>query len=53
MLKEYDNMKEGIKNLKSSTLHQGFYFVYKTMLSYFLKCRETHVVKTQGLQKQI
>ena len=38
MLREYDDMKEEIKNLKNSTVHQSLWFSYKTMLSDFLKC---------------
>ena len=26
----YDDMKEEIKNLKTSTVHQRFYYIYKT-----------------------
>ena len=39
-LKKYDDRKEKIKNLKSLTVNQRFYTVYKTMLSYILKCRK-------------
>ena len=31
-LKEYDNMKEEIKNLKTTIVHQIFQFIYETML---------------------
>ena len=37
-LREYDDMKKEIKNPKASRVHQNFLFVYKTMLSYCLKC---------------
>ena len=40
VLKEYDDMKEAIENLKISTFHQRFSFIYKIMLSYCLKCRK-------------
>ena len=40
MLKEYDEMKEEIKNLKTQTVHQRFQSICKTMLSYCLKCRK-------------
>ena len=33
-------MKEEIKNLKTSTVHQRFESIYKAMLSYCLKCRK-------------
>ena len=33
-------MEEGTKNLKTSTVYQRFQFIYKTMLSYCLKCRK-------------
>ena len=33
-------MKEEIKILKNYTIRRRFSFVYKTMLSYFLKCRK-------------
>ena len=33
VLREYDDMKDEIKNLKTSS-------IYKTMLSYCLKCRK-------------
>ena len=33
-------MKEEIKNLKTLTVHQRFESIYKTMLSYCLKCRK-------------
>ena len=40
MLKEYDDMKEEIKNLKTSTVHKRFKSDYKTVLSHCLKCRK-------------
>ena len=46
-------MKEEIKNLKNSTVHQRLYSIYKTMLSYCLECRKNtesknpRVVKTK------
>ena len=39
-LKDHDDMKEEIKNLKTSTVHQRFQFIYKTMLSYCWRCRK-------------
>ena len=27
VLREYDHMEEEVKNLKSSTVHQGLYFI--------------------------
>ena len=38
MRKEYNDIQEEIKNLKTYTIHQRFYSIYKTMLSYCLKC---------------
>ena len=49
VLKEYDNMKEDIKNLKTEIVHQRFYSLYKTMLSYCLKCRKKQRVKIHKL----
>ena len=40
MLREYDDMKEAIKNLKTTAAHQRFQSIYKTMLSHCLKCRK-------------
>ena len=40
-------MKEEIKILKNYTIHRRFLFVYKTMLSYFLKCRKKIENKNQ------
>ena len=37
VLKEYDKMKEEIKNLKT---HQRFQSIYKTLLLHCLKCRK-------------
>ena len=31
MLKEYDDIKKDIKNLKTSSVNQNFYYTYKTM----------------------
>ena len=33
MLKEYDDIKEKTKNLKTSKVHKRFESIYKTMLS--------------------
>ena len=38
--KEYNDMKQETKNLKASTVYQRFQSIYKTMLSYCLKCRK-------------
>ena len=40
VLKEYDDMKEEIENLKTEIVHQGFYSIYKRTLPYCLKCRK-------------
>ena len=37
MLKEYDEKKKEIKNLKTLAVHQRFQYLYKTILSYYLK----------------
>ena len=37
VLKEYDETKKEIKNLKTLAVHQRFQYLYKTMLSYYLK----------------
>ena len=42
-------MKEEIKNLKTYTVHRRFYYIYKTMLLYCLRCREIEKVKTEKL----
>ena len=44
LLRECDDMKGKIKNLKTSTVNQKFESKYKIILSYSLK--------TQGLKKQ-
>ena len=38
LLNEFSDMREAVKNLKTSTVYQKFKSVYKTMLSYCLKC---------------
>ena len=40
VLREYDNLYKEIKSLKTSTAHQRFQYIYKTMLLYCLKCGE-------------
>ena len=40
VLKEYDEMKEEIKNLKIQRVHRRFYSIHKRMLSNCLKCRK-------------
>ena len=50
MLREHDDMKEEIKTLETSTVHQRF---CKTILSYCLKYRKIQKAKTRGLQRQI
>ena len=32
--------KKKLKNLKTSVVHQRFYSIYKTILSYCFKCRK-------------
>ena len=43
VLKEYDDTKEEIKNVKNSTVHQKFDSIYKTIWSYCLKCRNKYI----------
>ena len=50
-LKEYDHMKEEIKNLKTSTVHQIFSFIYKTMFSYCLRCRKNTESKNLKVER--
>ena len=38
VLREYDEMKEAIKNLKTSEVYQKFWTKCRTILSYCLKC---------------
>ena len=40
MRKEYDNMKEEIKNLKTSSSLSKIFVNIKTLFSYCLKCRK-------------
>ena len=50
VLKEYVEMKQEVKNLKTWTVHQRFLCIYKTMLSYCLKCRKN--TESKNLKKQ-
>ena len=43
VLKEYEEMKEEIKNVKTESAYQRFQSIYKTMLSYCLNCRKCPV----------
>ena len=45
-------MREEIKNLNISTVLQKFYSNCKTILSYYLKCKEKTDCRIQGLQRQ-
>ena len=47
MLKEYDDMKEEIKNLKTSVWSN-----YKIILSYYLKCRKNTESKNPKFVKK-
>ena len=51
VLKEYD-MKEEIKNPKTSTVHQRFKFIYKIMLLHSLKHREKTDIKNPRVAKR-
>ena len=44
-------MKEEIKNLKTITVHQRFYSIYKTMLPYCLKRRKNRESKNPKVVK--
>ena len=44
-------MKEEIKNLKNSTVHQKFWSIYKTMSSYCLKSRKNTESKNPKVVK--
>ena len=37
VLREYNDMKEEMKNLKTLTFRQKFWFIYKTLLSYLFE----------------
>ena len=46
-------MKKKQSNLRTSTVYERFYFIYKTTLHYCLNCRKIQKVKFQKLQRQI
>ena len=50
--KEYDDMKEGITNLRLNQFIEYFVTVYKILLSYCLKCRKIDKVKIQKLWRK-
>ena len=47
--REYDDMKEEVKNRKTSIIFQKLQSIYKTILLYCLKCRTQLKVKAQNL----
>ena len=47
-LREYDSVKENIKNLKTLTDHQRFWSIYKTRLANYLKCRGKQKPKSKS-----
>ena len=51
MLKNYDDMRKEIKNVKIGTVNQIFYAIYKTMLSYCLMCRKDTESKKPKFKK--
>ena len=51
MLREHHDMKEEIKNLKTSTVHQRLQSIFKTMLSYCLKYRKNTESKNPKVVK--
>ena len=44
-------MKEEINKLESSSFNQNFWYTYKTMLSYYLKCSKNVESKNQKIVK--
>ena len=51
MFREYEIMKEAVKNLKSVLIYLEFPSTYKKMLSYCLKCRKNIEQKLMLLSK--
>ena len=51
VLKEYDDIKKEIKYLITSSLYQRWSSIYKTMLSYCLRCRKNTSSKNQKVAK--
>ena len=51
MVKEYDDMKEEIQDLKTESGYRKFYSVYKTILLYCLKCRKNKKSKNPKVVK--
>ena len=51
VLKEYDNMKEEIKNLKTKTFYWRLWSIYKPILLYCLKCRNNTESKNPKVLK--
>ena len=52
VLKEYNEMKDEIKNLKTETVHQIFQSIYKTMLLCCLKYRKNTESKNLKAEKK-
>ena len=49
MLREYDDIKEETKDLKASTVHQRFKFIYKIMFSLcYLKWRKKRKIESKN-----
>ena len=51
VLREYGGMKEAIENLKTSTVHQLVWFIYKIILYVAWNLEKRQKVKTQCFQK--
>ena len=51
LLREYDDVKEEIKNLKASTINIRFQSIHKTIISYCLKCRKNTESKNPRFAK--
>ena len=51
VLREYDDIKEEIKNLNTLTVHQRITIHYKTILSYCWKCRKNTESKNPNVAK--
>ena len=51
VLREYDDIKEEIKNLNTLTVHQRITIHYKTILSYCWKCSKNTESKNPNVAK--
>ena len=51
-LRKYGDMKDAIKNLKISTIHQRFKSIYEAILSYYLRCIKKRENKNLRVAKE-